>query len=342
MALFRPVMIRTIGRSVRRMGGRKAPLIAGHKLLYRCNLECGMCPFWRREDEELLRLDDEIKMLKALAEAGVSFMGFEGGEPFLRHDLPEILRESHERFHTSLVTNGWLLRHRLAEVQRYLEHVFVSLDGIGATHDRLRGVRGSFDRAVEGISLARERLPTSISSTLTRSNLSQAEAIVDLAESLGVKVTFQVAYDYSTAEAHSPQRAELKGTLERLLELKRAGAPIMQSKEYFESVLGSWFGGRSWHCKPWLTINIDPQGRIVMPCYVIREYSGGRPVWDVNTLELWNSFDWGEWEHCNKCALSCYLEPSLFSWANPSMVNERLVEPVTFYIGQALAGAGSS
>jgi radical SAM family uncharacterized protein len=338
VAVLRPVMIRGLARSARRLSGRKLPLIAGHKLLYRCNLECSMCPFWRRPDEELLSVADEVRMLKTLAEAGVLFMGFEGGEPLLRKDVPEILRESNERFHTSLVTNGWLLRNRLAEIRPYLEHLFVSLDGIGPMHDMLRGIPGSFDRAVEGIRLASAHLPTSISSTLTKANLSQAEMIVELAEKLHVMVTFQVAYDYSTAEALSPLRAELKETLERLLELKREGAPIMQSKEYFQSILASWFGGKSWHCKPWLTINIDPQGRIVMPCYVLREYSGTQPVWDINVGELWNSFEWSEWERCNKCALSCYLEPSLFSWGNPSMVRERLVEPMTFYISQALAG----
>jgi radical SAM family uncharacterized protein len=338
MAVFRPVVVRGVARSARGVGGRKMPLIAGHKLLYRCNLECKMCPFWRREDEELLSLADEVRMMESLADAGVSFMGFEGGEPLLRPHLVEILRESHARFHTSLVTNGWLLGRRLDELRPYLEHLFVSLDGIGPMHDFLRGIPGSYDKAVEGISRAREQLPTSISSTLTKSNLNQAEALVELAERLGVQVTFQVAYDYATADPMSPLRASLKETLERLLELKRDGAPIMQSPEYFESILASWFEGRSWHCKPWLTINIDPQGRIVMPCYVIREYAGTKPVWEVDLREMWNSYDWTEWEKCNKCALSCYLEPSLFSWGNPSMVNERLLEPLTFYIRQALAG----
>jgi radical SAM family uncharacterized protein len=340
VALVRPVIVRGLARSARRLGGRKLPLIAGHKLLYRCNLACGMCPFWRREDGALLSVADEVRLLDTLAESGVSFMGFEGGEPLLRKDLVPILRASHDRFHTSLVTNGWLLRSRLDEVRPYLEHVFVSLDGIGPTHDRLRGIPGSYDRAVEGITLARKHLPTSISSTLTRANLAQAEAIVELAEKLRVKVTFQVAYDYSTAETQSPLRTELRATLSRLLELKRNGAPIMQSPEYFEAVLASWFQGESWHCKPWLTINIDPQGRIVMPCYAVGEYSGDRPIWDVDIPELWNSFDWSEWERCNKCALSCYLEPSIFSWGNPSMVHERLVEPATLFIAQAILGGG--
>ncbi len=341
MAVLRPVAIRGLARTARQFGGRKAPLIAGHKLLYRCNLRCRMCPFWRREDGELLSLGDEIRMLESLAEAGVSFMGFEGGEPFLRKDLAAILRESHERFHTSLVTNGWLLQSRLAEARPYLEHLFVSLDGIGPVHDALRGIEGSYRKAVEGIVAARHEVPTSISSTLTRSNLHQATALVELAEKLGVSVTFQVAYDYSTADPQSPLRAELEATLQNLLALKRDGAPILQSPEYFEAILGSWFHGRPWRCKPWLTLNVDPGGRIVLPCYVVREYGGTQPVWEVDIGKVWNSFDWGAWEGCNRCALACYLEPSLFSWGNPSMVGQRLLEPMTFYIAQALLGGRS-
>ncbi|EQD45680.1 radical SAM domain-containing protein, partial [mine drainage metagenome] len=179
-------------------------MIAGHKLLYRCNLECEMCPFWRRADETLLGVDDEVRMMDALARAGVSFLGFEGGEPLLRRDLPEILAESHRRFHTSVVTNGWLLRNRVDDLVPHLDMLFVSLDGIGELHDRLRGIPGSYARAVEGIRSVRGRVPVAISSTLTSENLDDAEKVVALADRLRVGVTFQVAYNYSAAGNLSP------------------------------------------------------------------------------------------------------------------------------------------
>ena len=69
--------------------------------------------------------------MDALKNAGVLFMGFEGGEPLLRRDLPQILEESSKRFYTSLVTNGWLLKEKVKEIEDYLDHLFVSLDGIG-------------------------------------------------------------------------------------------------------------------------------------------------------------------------------------------------------------------
>jgi len=336
MSKLRPVLVRGTFRAIKGVR-RKLPLIAGHKLLYSCNLRCRMCPFWRRSDERLLTLSEEVKMMDKLAEAGVLFMGFEGGEPTLRRDLPDILRESHERFHTSLVTNGFTLSNKVEQIHRYLDYLFVSLDGIGATHDKIRGVEGSFQRAVEGIKKAREYIPVGISSTLTEENLDEAVPLVELADRLGVSINFQVAFNYSTAEKLTPSRAKLRGVLETLLKLKGEGYPIINSKEYFEALLSSWYGGVPWECKPWLTINIDPQGRIVLPCYVLEEYRGGVKVWETNIVELWNSYDWENLKRCNKCALSCYLEPSLFSWSNPSMVKERLLDNIVSVIRKTVS-----
>lgn len=336
MAMIRPVVGRSILRSLKGVSGSKAPIIAGHKLQYGCNLRCKMCPFWRREDEELLSLEEEIRMMESLRRGGVSFLGFEGGEPLLRRDIGDILHESYKRFHTSMVTNGWLLKSKIGEIEGNLNYLFVSLDGVGELHDTLRGMSGSFRKAVEGIMAAKDRVPLSISSTITRENMHQAKDLVDLAFELGVGINFQIAYDYSTADPMSPERTELKETILLLRNLKIAGYPIVNSVEYFDAVINSWYNGVIWHCKPWLTINIDPLGRIVQPCYVINEYNGSQKVWDVDIGKVWNSYDWEPYEKCNKCALACYLEPSLFSWSNPSMVKERILDNVVSFLSGGL------
>jgi radical SAM family uncharacterized protein len=326
------VALRTVKRKIRSLSGNKIPVIAGHKLLYTCNLRCKVCPFWRRIDPPLLSLDEETKMMDSLASIGVSFMGFEGGEPFLRKELLEILKLSHERFFTSLVSNGWMLANRIKEVREYVDYVFVSIDGVGEVHDRLRGVEGSFERAREGIAVASKEVPLSLSSTITSENTDQVERIVDFAREMDVSVSFQVAYDYSTAEKMFPSSAKLREALFKLLDLKKSGAPIVESKEYFESVINSWYNGKGWKCKPWLVINIDPEGRVVLPCYALSEYTGSKRVWEIDLPRVWNSVDWEQYETCNKCALSCYLEPSLFSWDNFSMVKERIIDNMLSYI----------
>lgn len=332
MAVLKPVVLRSVQRALRSLGGHKAPVLAGHKLLYRCNLECKMCPFWRREDEELLSLADEIRVMDSLAAAGVSFLGFEGGEPLLRRDVGAILREAHARFHTSLVTNGWLLAHRLPEIAPSLDLLFVSIDGIGERHDQLRGIPRSFERAVQGIRASRGEVPTVISHTVTRDNLDHSERVVELAESLDIGLTLQIAYDYRTADPMSPERTALRPVIERLRDLRRGGAPILETPEYFDAILGSWYEGRPWRCKPWLTINIDPAGRIVLPCYVLQDYQGSTPVWDVDVRRLWNTFDWSTYESCNRCALACYLEPSLFRWTDFASVRERVIDGAIHYL----------
>ena len=332
MAVVKPVVLRSLNRAIRNLAGEKSPVIAGHKLLYRCNLACKMCPFWRREDEELLGLPDEIRVMEALARAGVSFLGFEGGEPLLRRDVGAILKEAHARFHTSLVTNGWLLEQRLSEVAPHLDLLFVSLDGIGETHDRLRGIPRSFERAVQGMRASRGDVPTVISHTVTRENAEQAERVVELAERLDVGITVQIAYDYRTADAMSPKPEQLRPVIERLRDLRKSGAPLLESVDYFDAILGSWYGAKPWRCKPWLTINIDPSGRIVLPCYVLQEYQGSMPVWDVDVRKLWNSFNWAPYESCNKCALACYLEPSLFRWTDLASLRDRVVEGSVHYL----------
>jgi radical SAM family uncharacterized protein len=322
-----PVLSSGIKRRLRVADGTKLPLIAGHKLLYRCNLACNMCPFWRRDDEELLSVEAEKRLFVKLADSGVLFLGFEGGEPLLRKDLPAILAAAHERFHTSLVSNGLLLERRIDEIARHLDLLFVSLDGEPALHDRLRGLPGAFDRTVRGVEAARGRVPIALNTTLTRSGLDDAPRMVELARSLHVPVNFQVAYDYSHAGPQSPAGPQFRATLEILRELKRQGAPIVNSRAYFDTLLHSWFdGGTRWECKPWLTINIDPAGRIVLPCYTLNEYGGERTVWETDLPELWATYDWDRYRACNRCGLSCYLEPSLFRWTSPELVKHWLLD----------------
>ncbi|ARM76602.1 PTO1314 family radical SAM protein [Acidianus manzaensis] len=336
MALVKPLVLGNVKRLFKGMGYKKLPLIAGHKLLYTCNLRCKMCPFWRRKDEKLLSIDEEVKIMDSLKNAGVLFLGFEGGEPLLRSDIDQILMESNKRFHTSLVSNGWLLKDKVKKIEDYVDHVFVSLDGIGDVHDSIRGVKGSFERAVNSIKECKARgLDTSISFTLTKDNLNEALDMVRLAEKLGVTINIQVAYDYSTAERMSPEREKLREILVAYSKMKegKEGRYIINSKDYFIAILNSWYGNLPWICKPWITINIDPQGRIVLPCYTLSEYSGSKKVWEVDIIKIWEEFDWEKYYSCNKCALSCYLEPSLFSWKNTGLVKERIIEPMINMIG---------
>ncbi|MEM0139071.1 MAG: PTO1314 family radical SAM protein [Ferroplasma sp.] len=332
MSVYKAVVLRSIKRNMSRVRNPKLPTIAGHKLLYECNLRCKMCPFWRRQDESLLDLRQEILMMDKLVEGGVSYLGFEGGEPLLRHDIADILMESHKRFHTSMVTNGWLLDKKIDSIAKYLDFLFVSIDGRKEIHDNMRGVSGSYEHAIRSIKKAHNYVPLAMSSTITRDNISNVSDFIDIANQNDISVNFQIEYDYSTAEKISPDKDKLLDAINYLIDQKKSGMQIMNTLEYFESIKKSWFEGIKWECRPWLTINIDPQGRVVTPCYIINEYSGSNYIWDIDIKKAWNSYNWEPYRSCNKCALACYLEPSLFKWRSPAMVKSRIIDATIDYI----------
>ena len=139
--------------------GFKSPIFCGHKVTYRCNLQCVMCPFWKRKEPELT-LEEEKRILVRLRRAGVCLIAFEGGEPLLREDIAQILAFSRSLgMHTSLVTNGMLLKAKVDEIAEYINGIiYVSIDGLEYTHDKIRGVSGCFKNAIEGIIACKIRL----------------------------------------------------------------------------------------------------------------------------------------------------------------------------------------
>ena len=288
--------------------GGKAPLFGGHKLTYNCNLKCKMCPFWRRSSENL-STKKEKEILKQMYDSGVCAVGFEGGEPLLRKDLPEILAYSCSLpLHTNLITNGTLLKSRIDEIAPYINGiVFVSLDGLEKTHDQIRGVKGCFKEAVQGITAAKKKTSVRINMTIMADNIHEVEDTVKLAKDLGVRIVLSVAHEYCNANASSPQADEIKKIAKQLIELKRKGYPIMNSPNYFRVMAKE----KNWQCKPWAMVNIDPYGNVVLPCYVHNDYESSVSIFETDIKSTVSGFDWEKTKNCRKCSLHCYVEPSL-------------------------------
>jgi radical SAM family uncharacterized protein len=290
----------------------KAPMFAGHKLTYNCNLKCKMCPFWRRSSENL-SIQQEKKILRQIFDSGACAIGFEGGEPLLRKDLTEILAYSRSLpLNTSLITNGTLLKSRIDEIAQYMNGiVFVSLDGLEKTHDRIRGVNGCFKEAVQGIDAAKNKVSLAINTTIMADNIQDVVDTVHLAKDLGVKIVLSKAHDYCGTDEPSVNDEEIKKIAKELIELRKKGYPIMNSVNYFKIIAKE----RTWKCKPWSTINIGTNGGLVLPCYVYNQYQANSSCFDNGIKKAISGFDWRKTRDCTRCNLHCYVEPSLIlSW----------------------------
>ncbi|MEU0119025.1 radical SAM protein [Streptomyces bobili] len=160
-----------------------APAAVVWDITYACPLRCEHCYSESgRRPARQLSWPDLARVVDALVELNPRTVVLSGGEPLV---VPEIFRVA-ERLRSGgvsvhLYTGGWRLPDRLeAAVVEVMSNVTISIDGaIAATHDRLRGRAGSFDRAVDAaarLSAAAAGRPEpaiGVDYTVTRSNFDE-------------------------------------------------------------------------------------------------------------------------------------------------------------------------
>ncbi|MGA1790292.1 MAG: radical SAM protein [bacterium] len=132
-----------------------------------CNLRCIHCwihpafapndKIYESQNNANVSLDVLEKTIREALPLGLSHIKFTGGEPFLNPDLFTYL-DCFSRFGLtfSFETNGTLLtKDTVKRLKRYhLTKISVSLDGSKPeVHDNIRGIKGSFEKAVRGIRL---------------------------------------------------------------------------------------------------------------------------------------------------------------------------------------------
>lgn len=152
----------------------------------RCNLRCIHCYANSRNQEYPgeLTTDEAMRFMDDLAAYKVPTVLFSGGEPLMRPDLFEIAE--HARgvgLRAVLSTNGTLIDDETADRIRDAGFTYagISLDGIGAVHDRIRGVKGSFEDTLEGLRRVRDRgVRVGLRFTVHAKNVQELPAIFEL------------------------------------------------------------------------------------------------------------------------------------------------------------------
>jgi heme d1 biosynthesis radical SAM protein NirJ len=121
---------------------------------------------------------------------GVPVLILSGGEPLLRADIFEIsARAKAMGFYVGLSSNGTLIAPgNIDEIAAVgYDYVGVSLDGIGATHDRFRNKDGAFAASLAGIRLCRDRhIKVGVRFTITRDNAVELPRLIELTEREGI------------------------------------------------------------------------------------------------------------------------------------------------------------
>ncbi len=201
----------------------------------RCNLRCVYCMpaegvRWQPK-EELLSNDELLRIVRCAADVGFTKIRLTGGEPTLRRDLPDLVREIAANpaiTDIAMTTNGVLLS-RLAEplAQAGLKRINVSLDTLDP--DRFRQITrgGRLDLVLEGLAAAEAAglTPVKLNAVVVRGqNEDEVAALAGLAYEHAWQVRFievmpfqgvdDVAFDFLVPTAEVMARIEERwGTL---------------------------------------------------------------------------------------------------------------------------------
>lgn len=165
-----------------------------------CVLKCKQCDIWKNPPEKHLSYEDAVIIIDKLHNwLGNCYIFFTGGEPLMNKDLPKIIGYAHSKgIKSHINSNGVLLNKESADklIKHHLFAISLSIDGATSrTHDYLRGVPGTFSKAIRNLDYIRKQ-PGSphvyINTVIMRPNVGELKEIMSLSKKHQTDgVTFQ-------------------------------------------------------------------------------------------------------------------------------------------------------
>lgn len=240
-----------------------APVVIWN-LVRRCNLACKHCYSLSGDRDFAGELDTgEVRgVMDDLRRFGVRALILSGGEPLLRPDIFEVSRYAKLLgFHVGLSSNGTLIDSDMAAriAATGYDYVGVSLDGIGATHDRFRRRPGAFDAALAGIRHCRAHgLKVGLRFTMTSDNADELPRLLELMTAEGIDRFYLSHLNYAGRGNRNRADDAAHGETRRALDL------------LFDRCLGDLANGRT---VEYVTGNNDADG-VYFLAWVRRRFPG--------------------------------------------------------------------
>ena len=162
---------------------------------YRCNARCTMCNRYKapsRPDEEI-----SIETIKKLPK--MYFTNITGGEPFIREDLPEIVRELYKKSDRIVISTNGFFTDRIIKLCEEFPNVGIriSIEGLEQTNNEIRGLNDGFNRGYSTLKkLVEMKHPdVGFGMTVQDKNAKDLVALYDLSNEMGM--------EFATASLHN-------------------------------------------------------------------------------------------------------------------------------------------
>ncbi|MCX7994251.1 MAG: DUF3463 domain-containing protein [candidate division WOR-3 bacterium] len=290
-----PVFIHALSRALARK-----PFFISHLITGRCNCRCLTCK-WRNTMPDG-GFTGIINFYRQARNLGFYATTLWGGEPLLREDILEIVKEIKKLgFKTGLITNGYLLSEKVA-VTDYLDFLIVSIDAPGKKLDEIRGIDGLYQRIIDGI--GHQRCKRIMINTVV-SDFSYPECLktIDLARQYNAVIFFEYPSGKMLISKETARDA-----FRRILRMKEMGYPVGNSKRYLTSAMS---GNFYYSCRAHdISITIDNAG-------FLKNCITGRVIGNVYKENLAEVLNRSEYQilknlsrHCHFCTDSGAFESS--------------------------------
>jgi len=195
------------------------PLVMSWNVTRECNLKCSHCYINAAEGklQNELTTQEGKNLIDQISEVSHPLLILSGGEPLMRSDIFELIEYgSSKGLKMGLGSNGSLIDDQVARKLKKagIATVSISIDSnIPKQHDEFRGVEGAWEKAVNACkALQKNNVLVQVNTTLTHENYDQIDAIMTLAEEIGVE-NFHLFFLVPTGRATkltdiSPQKYE--------------------------------------------------------------------------------------------------------------------------------------
>ncbi len=260
-----------------KIDGHGKPLWLVLELTYRCPLKCPWCnnplDFDEIKSEHELSTSQWIQVLRDARKIGSLQLGFSGGEPMLRPDLEELVKESDGLgYYTNLITSGiGLNTDRLSELKRSgLKQIQLSLQHSDCDKNNLMVGVNSFDEKMNVLEDIKSKgFPVVLNVPLSCYNIEAVDDIIDMAERMGIEyIEFANIQYYNWALLNRASLLPTREQIEYAEQRVNAARKRLDNKLTIYFVVPDYFDGRPKACmNGWgaIHLTIAPDGT-ALPC----------------------------------------------------------------------------
>lgn len=285
---------------------------------YRCPMRCQMCNIWKNPTDKQKEIQpEELEMLP-----NFKFVNLTGGEPFIREDLEDIVKIMFTKSPRIVIsTSGWFEDRVIALAKKYPQiGIRISIEGLQAKNDELRGRPGGFEKGVRILRTLKDMGLKDIGFGITVSNHNSPDMLDLYALSKELGMEFATAAFHNSFYFHKydnviTNRDVVSENFKKLMEMQmKEKHPKSWFRAYFNMGLINYVNGgkRLLPCEAG-TVNffIDPYGE-VYPCNGMEESKWKLSMGNIRSgktfEEIWNSPEADEVrKHVRNCPKNCWM-----------------------------------